>query len=80
MPAAANSAPLEALLASIRKRCKPGLWSQGVTLARAGAVTVESPAAEEIVLRVRAPGRVGGADRGPLPDRERVRSATARRG
>ena len=58
MPAPAPSAPLEALLASIRRRCKPGLWSQGVTLARAGAVTVESTSAEEIVLRVRAPGRV----------------------
>jgi hypothetical protein len=52
------AAPLDALLASIRRRCKPGLWSQGVTLARAGAVTVESTSAEEIVLRVRAPGRV----------------------
>ncbi len=58
MPAPAPSAPLDALLASIRRRCKPGLWSQGVSLARAGAVTVESTSAEEIVLRVRAPGRV----------------------
>src|SRR3954464_12616494 len=60
MPAAAPalSAALDALLASIRRRCKPGLWSQGVTLARAGAVTVESTSPEEIVLRVRAPGRV----------------------
>jgi SNF2 domain-containing protein/helicase-like protein len=58
VPAPAPSAPLEALLASIRRRCKPGLWSQGVTLARAGAVTVESTSPEEIVLRVRAPGRV----------------------
>ena len=49
---------LAALIASVRRRCKPGLWSQGVTLARAGAVTVESRSAEEIVLRVRAPGRV----------------------
>jgi superfamily II DNA or RNA helicase len=58
VPAPAPSPPLEALLASIRRRCKPGLWSQGVTLARAGAVTVESTGPEEIVLRVRAPGRV----------------------
>ena len=58
MTPSATSAPLEALLASIRRRCKPGLWSQGVTLARAGAVTVESTSPEEIVLRVRAPGRV----------------------
>ncbi len=48
---------LAPLLASIRKRCKSGLWSQGVTLARAGGVAVESQTAEEIVLRVRAPGR-----------------------
>jgi hypothetical protein len=46
------------LLASIRRRCKSGLWSQGVTLARGGAVTVESTSSDEIVLRVRAPGRV----------------------
>jgi len=49
---------LAALIASVRRRCKPGLWSQGVQLARAGAVTVESRSAEEIVLRVRSPGRV----------------------
>jgi superfamily II DNA or RNA helicase len=48
---------LTPLLTSIRKRCKSGLWSQGVTLARAGGVAVESQTAEEIVLRVRAPGR-----------------------
>ena len=52
------SAPLTALLTSIRKRSKSALWSQGVTLARAGAVAVESRTDEEIVLRVRAPGRV----------------------
>ncbi len=49
---------LTALVASIRRNCRPGLWSQGVTLARAGGVTVESRTAEEIVLRVRSPGRV----------------------
>jgi hypothetical protein len=49
---------LDSLLASIRKRSKSGLWSQGVTLARGGAVAVESQTADEIVLRVRAPGRV----------------------
>jgi superfamily II DNA or RNA helicase len=49
---------LAALIASVRRRCKPGLWSQGVTLARAEAVSVESRTAEEIVLRVRSPGRV----------------------
>ncbi|HVZ86386.1 MAG TPA: DEAD/DEAH box helicase [Polyangia bacterium] len=50
--------PLEALLASIRRRSKPALWSQGVNLARDGGVAVESQSDEEIVLRVRAPGRV----------------------
>src|SRR5512138_2548733 len=49
---------LAALIASVRRRCKPGLWSQGVQLARAGAVTVESRTPEEIVLRVRSPGRI----------------------
>jgi superfamily II DNA or RNA helicase len=49
---------LAALIASVRRRCKPGLWSKGVELARAGAVTVESRTPEEIVLRVRSPGRV----------------------
>ena len=52
------SSPLDAVLTSIRKRSKSALWSQGVTLARAGAVAVESRGSEEIVLRVRAPGRV----------------------
>ena len=53
-----NHSPTDSLIASIRKRCKSGLWSQGVSLARAGAVAVESQSGEEIVLRVRAPGRV----------------------
>jgi superfamily II DNA or RNA helicase len=48
---------LDAVLNSIRKRCKPALWSQGVTMARAGGVAVESQTAEEVVLRVRAPGK-----------------------
>ncbi len=53
-----SRAVLDKVIASIRRRCKPGLWSKGVTLARAGAVAVESRGDEEIVLRVRAPGRV----------------------
>ena len=57
-PEAPNDPKLTALIASVRRRCKPGLWSQGVTLARAGAVTIESRSAEEIVLRVRSPGRI----------------------
>src|SRR4029077_382100 len=57
MPAP-DPALVEALLARIRKRCRPGLWSQGATLARAGAVVIESTDADEMLLRVRAPGRV----------------------
>ncbi|MES1166164.1 MAG: SWIM zinc finger family protein, partial [Verrucomicrobiota bacterium] len=57
MPAPADPA-LDALLALVRKRCKPALWSQGVTMARAGAVAVESSTPDEIVLRVRAPGKI----------------------
>ena len=49
--------PLTKLLASIRRSCKAGLWSSGVNLVRAGAVAVESRNDEEIVLRVRTPGR-----------------------
>jgi superfamily II DNA or RNA helicase len=52
------SPELDALIASIRKRCKPALWSQGVAMARAGGVAVESAGGDEIVLRVRAPGKV----------------------
>ena len=49
--------PLTKLLASLRRSCKAGLWSSGVNLVRAGAVAVESRNDEEIVLRVRSPGR-----------------------
>jgi superfamily II DNA or RNA helicase len=48
---------LTKLLASLRRSCKAGLWSSGVNLVRAGAVVVESRNDEEIVLRVRSPGR-----------------------
>jgi superfamily II DNA or RNA helicase len=46
------------ILDSIRRACRSGTWSLGVNLARAGAVAVESRNEEEIVLRVKAPGRV----------------------
>src|SRR5262245_55685138 len=49
---------LAALIASVRRRCKPGLWSQGVTLARAGAVSVEWGTREEMGVRVGSPGRI----------------------
>jgi superfamily II DNA or RNA helicase len=45
------------LIASLRRATKAGVWSAGVNLVRAGAVTVESRGDEEIVLRVRAQGR-----------------------
>src|SRR3954467_5341141 len=48
---------LQPILKSIRKPCRSGLWSSGVSLARARAVAIESSGADEIVLRVRAAGR-----------------------
>lgn len=48
---------LTKILASLRRACKAGVWSAGVNLVRAGAVTVESRSDEEVVLRVRAQGR-----------------------
>ena len=48
---------MQSLLEAIREQCRPGLWSQGVEMARSGAVTVESRSADEIVTRIRAPGR-----------------------
>jgi superfamily II DNA or RNA helicase len=48
---------VDALLATVRKNCRPGNWSQGVNLVRAGAVAIESRDDQEVVLRVRAPGR-----------------------
>ena len=50
-------APAEALLAVVRRNSRPGTWSSGVTLHRSGAVAVESREAEEVVFRVRVPGR-----------------------
>jgi superfamily II DNA or RNA helicase len=45
------------LLEAVRKKAKPGLWSSGVGLARAGAVVLESESPSEVELRVKAPGR-----------------------
>ena len=44
-------------LEAVRKAARPGIWSSGVSLARAGAVAVESRTGDEVVLRVKAPGR-----------------------
>ena len=49
--------PPAALVEAIRKAAPAGIWSAGVKLARADAVAVESQSADEVVLRVRAPGR-----------------------
>jgi superfamily II DNA or RNA helicase len=43
------------LFEAVRKKCPSGLWSQGVKLARDGAVLIESRSGSEITLRVRAP-------------------------
>jgi superfamily II DNA or RNA helicase len=48
---------LDTFLAVIRRNSRPGTWSQGVSLARAGGVAIESRDDDEIVLRVRTPGR-----------------------
>jgi superfamily II DNA or RNA helicase len=49
--------PASAFLALVRRNCRSGIWSSGVTLQRSGAVAVQSRDEEEIVLRVRVPGR-----------------------
>lgn len=41
------------LLEAVRSEAKPGVWSNGVKLARAGAAVQESADANEIVLRVK---------------------------
>ena len=46
-----------ALAEAVRKAAPAGIWSSGVKLSRGDAVAVESQDAEEVVLRVRAPGR-----------------------
>ncbi|HEU5056408.1 MAG TPA: SWIM zinc finger family protein, partial [Kofleriaceae bacterium] len=45
-----------ALLEAVREACPRGLWSQGVKLAREGAVRRVSASDGELVLRVAAPG------------------------
>ncbi|MCI0571829.1 MAG: DEAD/DEAH box helicase [Myxococcaceae bacterium] len=45
------------LLEAIRKEARSGIWSTGVNLSRAGAVALQSRTAEELELRVKAPGR-----------------------
>jgi superfamily II DNA or RNA helicase len=47
---------MQAVLEAIRKACLPGVWSQGVKLARDGAITSSSATDAELTFRVRAPG------------------------
>src|ERR1700722_18274407 len=49
---------MQTLLEAIRKACLPGVWSQGVKLAREAAVTAgaANANADELTFRVRAPG------------------------
>jgi superfamily II DNA or RNA helicase len=53
-----SAAQFAKFLDRVRRACRSGTWSLGVNLSRAGAVAVESRDDEEIVLRVRAPGRL----------------------
>jgi superfamily II DNA or RNA helicase len=48
---------MPSLLDAVRSASLPGLWSSGVKLARDGAVTFAAASADEVVARVRAPGR-----------------------
>ncbi len=48
---------MQALFEAVREQCRPGLWSQGVEFVRAGAVSVETRSDDEVVTRVRTPGR-----------------------
>src|SRR5215472_7012185 len=50
------AAHLDALFAAIRGACSAAVWSQGVELARAGAVRGEREEAGTIVLRVATHG------------------------
>ena len=43
------------LLEAVRRKCLPGPWSQGVRLARASAVVIESSSPSEFTARVRTP-------------------------
>lgn len=49
---------MNSLLEAVRKACPPGLYTQGVNLARDGAVVVEEESPSELTLRIRAPGVV----------------------
>ncbi len=46
---------MQSLFEAVRDACPRGLWAKGVKLARDGAVSKDSAADDELVLRVRAP-------------------------
>ncbi|HEX8433643.1 DEAD/DEAH box helicase [Archangium sp.] len=48
---------LAQLLEAVRKEARPGIWSNGVNLSRAGAVSLQAQKSNEIELRVKAAGR-----------------------
>lgn len=48
----------QGLLSAVREACPPGLWSQGVKLAREGAVFSRHNDVDSVTLRVESPGKV----------------------
>ena len=52
-----NPQTVKKLVEAVRRSAKPGTWSAAVKLARADAVLIESSDDDEIVARVRSPGR-----------------------
>jgi superfamily II DNA or RNA helicase len=52
-----TSPAIKKLAETVRRSAKPGTWSAAVKLARAQAVLIESSDDDEIVARVRTPGR-----------------------
>jgi superfamily II DNA or RNA helicase len=50
--------PIRTILEAVRTASLPGLWSQGVKLAREGRVTEVATSLAEVTVRVRAPGHV----------------------
>ena len=49
---------MQSFLDAVRKACFPAIWGQGVKLAREKCVTRSSQQANEVTLRVRAPGHL----------------------
>lgn len=49
---------MKELFQAIQSASLPGIWAQGVKLARQGAVSLEEKSAAEALFRVRVPGRV----------------------